>query len=232
MKKAFLLGFRKTLPFQTGVIPFGVLYSTLAANSGLSWWMVMALSIIVFGGSSQLVFIDLYKNLTSGLQAAMGANIVNARHLIYSAGVSRRFSQFKLHWKIILSYLLTDQLYAISQTDLSLQESFSREELSWYYFGSGFCTWIFWQLACGFGGLFGHLVPFAWNLGFSIPLIFMPMLFSVSTHRASYVAALLAATLVFVLKDLPLGLNVFVSILLASFIPFSIERKLKKEDRP
>ncbi|MBX3042057.1 MAG: AzlC family ABC transporter permease, partial [Bdellovibrionaceae bacterium] len=77
--RVFLFGFRKTLPFQSGVIPFGLLYATLAGAVGFPWWITFMLSIVVFGGSSQLVFVDLMQTLASPLQATLGSNIVNAR---------------------------------------------------------------------------------------------------------------------------------------------------------
>lgn len=214
--QAFTLGFRKTLPYQSGVLPFGILYATLAAAVGFPWWLIMFISIVVFGGSSQLVFIDLFQTLHSSFQAVLGANIVNGRHLIYSAGVSQKFSNFPARWKFILGYLLTDQLFATSQSSEKELERILPPYEPWYYFGSGFCTWIFWQASCAFGGVFGHYIPETWNLGFSIPLMFMPLIFSVSHSKTAYLTCALAVIFVVLFQSLPFGLGVFVSILLAS----------------
>lgn len=209
-------GFRATLPLVTGVVPFGVLYATIAVNAGFPWWLILAFSMIVFGGSSQLVFIDLFRHFGSPFQATLGSNIVNARHLIYSAGVSRLFSTFPRPWRIVLCYLLTDQLFAISQSEEEEIATLTEEQKPWYFLGSGACTWSFWVLSTGLGILFGSFVPAAWNLGFSIPLIFMPMLFSVCKSRAAYLTCLVAMVLVFFLREVPFGLGVFFSILLAA----------------
>ena len=224
-RQAFFLGFRKTLPFQSGVLPFGILYATLAASVGFPWWLIMFISIIVFGGSSQLVFIDLFQNLHSAIQAVLGANIVNGRHLIYSAGISQKFSKFQLRWKLLLSYLLTDQLFATSQSSQKELEKVAEEFIPWFYFGSGFCTWIFWQIACAFGGVFGHYIPASWNLGFSIPLMFMPLIFSVSQNKTAYLTCVLAVIFVVLFQKLPFGLGVFVSILLASGLGYVFKIK-------
>lgn len=227
--KVFLFGFRKTLPFQSGVLPFGIMFSTLATAMDQPWWLVILISVIVFAGSSQLVFIDLVQQLGSPLQAVLGSNIVNARHLIYSAGVSQEFSYFPRRWKMILGYLLTDQLYAISQMPSPQRDQLPVEYRPWFYFGSGSCTWFFWVLSTAFGILFGQYIPESWNLSFSIPLMFLPLVFSVSKNRFAYVSCVLAVGFVFVFKNLPFGLGVFVSILLASLIGFFIEKKMKRK---
>lgn len=221
------MGFRKTLPYQGGLIPFGVLYATLATNIGFPWWLTVMMSIVVLGGSSQLVFIDLVKTLGSPLQAVLGANIVNARHFIYSAALSQKFANFSTGWKIVLSYMMTDHLYAISETDSEEIESLPSEYAPWYYFGSALLTLATWIFSAFLGVLFGRFIPQSLNLDFSIPLMFMPLVFSVSKNKYAYLTCFLAIGLVLFLQDLPLGLGVFFSILLSSYIAFVFQRRFK-----
>lgn len=226
-KELFWMGFRKTLPLQGGLIPFGVLYATLATKVGFPWWITLMMSIVVLGGSSQLVFIDLVKTLGSPLQAVLGANIVNARHFIYSAALSRKFANFSLKWKILLSYMMTDHLYAISETDDETIEQLPHDYAPWYYFGSTSITVGAWILSTLLGIFFGRFIPSSWNLEFSIPLMFMPLVFSVAKHKYAYLTCLFAAGLIFLFHELPLGLGVFLSILLSSFIAHLIQRRYR-----
>lgn len=223
-KQAFLHGFRRTLPFQGGVVPFGALFATLAVAAGLKWWLILALSICVFGGSSQLVFIDLYRLLGSPFQAVVGSNILNARHLIYSAGVTREFARFSTKWKLLLAYLLTDQLFAISVTYRDEVREYPAEFQPWFYFGSGFCTWIIWVVSTAAGIAFGNLIPENWNLPFAIPLMFMPIFFSVSKSKYGYLAGALAAVCVFFFQDFPYGLGVLGAIVVGSVGGYFIHR--------
>lgn len=225
-KDFFWRGFRKTLPYQGGLIPFGILYATLSTGVGFPWWITLLMSIIVLGGSSQLVFIDLVKTLGSPLQAVLGANIVNARHFIYSAALSKKFSQFSLKWKLLLSYMMTDHMYAIAETDTPEIEHLPNDIAPWYYFGSGFVTVATWILSAVLGIIFGHFIPRSLNLEFSIPLMFMPLVFSVSKNKYAYLACLFAILLVCLLHELPLGLGVFFSILFSSLATYSVKRRL------
>lgn len=227
-RKIFIQGCKITLPFQTGVIPFGLLYATLATKAGFPWWLVIVFSMVVFAGSSQLVFIDLLSTIGSPLQALLGSNFVNMRHLIYSAGISKDFSHLSTRWKITLSYLLTDQLYAIVETRKSDIEKIPLESRRWYYLGSGFLTWSTWQLSSGLGIFFGRLIPGSWNLDFAIPLMFMPLLFKVCKNKFSYITAILAVVFIVVFQKIPFGLGLFSAIICASLIGYVLEKRFGK----
>lgn len=221
---AFLLGFKSTLPLIAGVLPFGMLYATLANSVGFPPWLIVFISIVVFGGSSQLVFIDLFQTLSSTFQAVLGSNIVNARHLIYSAGVSSHFSSYNLKWRLLLSYLLTDQLYAISETHKKTIDSYSIQIQPWFYFGSGFCTWSSWVLATIAGIIFGQAVPSDWNLAFSIPLMFLPLIFMTSRNLAAFATCLFSVGFVVLFFKVPFGLGVLLAILLSSFFGYQFQK--------
>lgn len=209
-------GFLKILPYQGGVIPFGILYATIATNFGFPWWMVQLFSLIVFGGSSQLVFIDLLGHVGSPFQAVLGSNIVNARHFIYSAGVSREFSRFPKIWRIILGYWLTDQLYAISLAHKEEVAKIPQELRHWFFLGSALGTWAFWFGSSAIGIFFGQLIPSSWNLSFSIPLMFLPLVISVCKDKYAYMTASLAIVLVYLFQGFPYGLGVVLAILVSS----------------
>lgn len=213
-------GFLKTLPFQTGVVPFALLYATLATNIGFPAWLVLFCSVVVFGGSSQLIFIDLLQKISSPFYAVIGSNIVNARHLIYSAAMSSELKKFSKPWRLLLAYLLTDQMYAVFQKDHRLFQELTIDMRSWFLLGSGICTWIFWIFFSGLGITLGQAIPASWNLDFSIPLMFMPMVFILSHHRADYFVSLLAALLTVAFQFLPFGLGVCCAIILSSFLGY------------
>lgn len=205
-------------------MPFGALFATIAVAAGLKWWLIIALSVCVFGGSSQLVFIDLYRLLGSPLQAVVGSNILNARHLIYSAGVTREFARFSLKWKLLLAYLLTDQLFAISITSSEEVRTYPIDTQPWFYFGSGLCTWVVWIGSTILGIAFGELIPESWNLSFAIPLLFMPIFFSVSKSKYGYLAGAIAAVCAALFQSIPFGLGIFCAILTASLGAYLVQK--------
>ena len=61
-KKEFILGVKDTIPLIIGVIPFGIIFGTLAENAGLSFYGTIAFSSIVFAGSAQFIVLGLISN--------------------------------------------------------------------------------------------------------------------------------------------------------------------------
>ena len=58
-KQEFIAGVLEELPLQLGVAPFGIVFGILGIESGLSAAQTICLSLILFGGASQIVFAQL-----------------------------------------------------------------------------------------------------------------------------------------------------------------------------
>src|SRR5690348_14147816 len=114
--KEFWLGIKAELPILVGVIPFGMIYGISALAAGMTPGSAQAMSSIVFAGSAQFVMVQLVEaNVPLAVMLATGF-VVNLRHALYSASLSPYTSRLNLWWKVILSYLLTDEAYAVTIT--------------------------------------------------------------------------------------------------------------------
>ena len=58
--KIFFKGVSDVAPLMIPVVPFGIIFGVLAIDVGLSPLTTMAMSIIIFGGASQIVFLQLF----------------------------------------------------------------------------------------------------------------------------------------------------------------------------
>ena len=56
----FVKGIIDVSPLMIPVVPFGIIFGVLAIDLGLSPLTTMAMSIIIFGGASQIVFLLLF----------------------------------------------------------------------------------------------------------------------------------------------------------------------------
>ncbi len=56
----FLSGLKAELPILIGVIPFGMIYGVLALDAGIPPGAAQAMSTVVFAGSAQIIFTQLY----------------------------------------------------------------------------------------------------------------------------------------------------------------------------
>src|SRR6266540_4613834 len=111
-KTLFWAGVRAELPLEIGGFPFGMIYGALALNTGLSVAAAQLMSSIVFAGSSQFVTTQLVHEVAPTVVIVLTIAIVNLRHMLYSASLAPFLKSLPLRWKILLSYLLTDEAYA------------------------------------------------------------------------------------------------------------------------
>ncbi len=86
--KSFGAGARAVFPLLIGVFPFGLIYGTLAINSGLSPAAAQMMSSIVFAGSSQFIAAQLIHDAAPGIIIVLTIAIVNLRHMLYSASLA------------------------------------------------------------------------------------------------------------------------------------------------
>ncbi len=171
--KIFLKGIIDVSPLMIPVIPFGLIFGILAIDVGFTPLATMGMSLIIFGGASQIVLLQLFSGGASSLVIISSVGAVNSRHLLYGAVVSEHLSDLKLIWKIIISYFLIDQAFARSN------EYFKKNNNKNKYFhliGGGVTCWVIWQSTTFLGIILGAAIPEKLGLSFAVPLTFLALL--------------------------------------------------------
>ena len=171
--KIFLKGLIDVSPLMIPVVPFGLIFGILAIDIGFSPLATMGMSLIIFGGASQIVLLQLFSGGASSLVIISSVGAVNSRHLLYGAVVSEHVSDLKLIWKIIISYFLIDQAFARSN------EYFKKNNDKNKYFhliGGGITCWIIWQTTTFLGIILGSAIPEKLGLSFAVPLTFLALI--------------------------------------------------------
>ena len=171
--KIFLTGIRDVSPLMIPVVPFGLIFGVLAIDVGFTPIQTMGMSLIVFGGASQIVLLQLFSGGASSLVIISSVGAVNSRHLLYGAVVSEHLSDLKLIWKIIISYFLIDQAFAISNEYLKKNKNRNRY---FHLVGGGATCWVIWQSTTFFGIILGASIPEELGLSFAVPLTFLALL--------------------------------------------------------
>ena len=169
----FLKGITDVSPLMIPVVPFGLIFGILSIDIGVSPLATMGMSLIIFGGASQIILLQLFSGGASSLVIISSVGAVNSRHLLYGAVVSEHVSDLKLIWKIIISYFLIDQAFARSN------EYFKKNNDKNKYFhliGGGFTCWVVWQTTTFLGIVLGAAIPEKLGLSFAIPLTFLAIL--------------------------------------------------------
>ena len=210
-RAAFLGGARVNLPMLAAALPIGMALGVIMAERGYSVWQGTVMGMYLFAGLAQLVSLQLLLDDAALWVIVISGLIVNLRHIIYSASISKHFKSYSKGWKLLSSYLLIDQTYALAMAHF---EAYPEEPYKqWFYFGIGALTWVTWLAALLIGFFVGALIPASWGLSFVIHVMFLGMLVSAIKGYPHLAAALVAATIAVLGVDLPHNLGLFVGIL-------------------
>ena len=171
--QVFLKGIIDVSPLMIPVVPFGLIFGILAIDIGFSPLETMGMSLIIFGGASQIVLLQLFSGGASSLVIISSVGAVNSRHLLYGAVVSEHLSDLKLIWKIFISYFLIDQAFARSNE--FLKENKDKNKY-FHLIGGGATCWVIWQFTTFLGIILGAAIPEKLGLSFAVPLTFLAIL--------------------------------------------------------
>jgi len=172
--KTLTKGIADVSPLMIPVVPFGIIFGVIGMELGLSAYMTFGMSVIIFGGASQIVLLQLFSGGASSLVVITSVGAVNSRHLLYGAVFSEYLSHLKLKWKIILSYILIDQAFAVSNT--YFKKNKENEFKHYHLLGAGFTCWTVWQVSTILGVVLGSVIPDELGLSFTISLTFLALL--------------------------------------------------------
>jgi len=203
--KEFWMGVRGELPILLGVTPFGMIYGVLALSAGLTPLESQAMSSVVFAGSSQFMLVQLVNLGTPALIMIATGFVINLRHALYSLSVAPYLKGLSPLWKVLLSYLLTDEAYAV--TIMRLQHQEQSEYKHWFLLGSGIALWSCWQLSTAAGIFLGAQVPPGWGLDFTLALTFIALAVPAISDTPALLAAIVAGITSILTRGLPYKLN-------------------------
>lgn len=212
----FKNGCLQEIPLQLGVFPFGIAYGILGIEVGLTNIQTYLLSIIIFAGVSQIVFAQLFSTFTPSFMIVGTIGIVNLRHILYGVSLSSYLKKLSLKWRVILSYLITDEAFAISYKRFS--EEKKTKYMHFHLLGSGITLWISWQISTLIGIFIGPSIPISLNLEYVIPLSFIAIVVVSINTKIKLIVFIMSALFSILLRDLPWNLWIITSALISIII--------------
>ena len=194
------------LPLSLAVLPWGVLFGSLAVQRGFSWLEAQMFSAIAFGGAVQIVTIELIADNASLFTVLFSAFIISSRHFLYGLTLRDRLSPKPLRWRLSLGFMLTDELFALSGDRRAYRNRFRL----YYALGAGGSFYLAWNLWTFIGIVAGASLPDLTELGldFAIAATFIALVIPEIKTLATLVAVLVAgvSSVIFTLWGFELGL--------------------------
>ena len=204
-----------TVPLLAGAAPFGLIFGAMAAPDGLSAPAALAMSALVFAGSAQFIALTLLAAHAAVAVIVLTTLVVNLRHLLYAASLLPLVERLPLRWRAVLGFWLTDETFAVVNRRRLLQASPQGAGLHWYFLGSGLAMYANWMAWTALGVWAGHGWPWLgrWGLEFAMVATFTAMVAPALRSRPALAAALAAAALALLGRDLPYKLGLMLAAL-------------------
>jgi 4-azaleucine resistance transporter AzlC len=220
----FGAGTRDVMPIVLGAVPFGVLFGALAAQADFSALNTMLMSLVVYSGTIQLIGLNMIAAATPWPLIALASIIVNSRHVFYSAALTPYVRELPVWWRVLLSYGMTDQIYALAERRFGAKDSGKAKH--WYVFATSAALFVAWAISTYVGFEFGDVLKNFDGLGldFAIYATLVALAAPCMDNTRSIVVGLTAGVAAFLLAPVPYQGGLFIAILMGIMVGVLSER--------
>ncbi|HET7385384.1 MAG TPA: AzlC family ABC transporter permease [Nocardioidaceae bacterium] len=185
----------------------GLSFGAITVSAGLPLWLPMLLSVLVFAGAAQFLFVGIVASGGNPVAAVAAGLLVNARHLPFGfavADVLRGSGAGAVSRRVVGSHVMVDEAVAFT---LSQRGDQRRRAAYWM---CGVCLFVSWNLGVVAGAFAGTAVRdtdvFGLDAAFPAVLLalVLPSLRDGSLRRAALAGTVIAlATAPFLSAGLP-----------------------------
>lgn len=221
----FRLGMRASAPVAAGIAAWGLMTGVAMVKSGMSVVEAVAMTVLVYAGSSQLAAIPLIMAGAPAWVVWTTGFCVNLRFVVFSLHL-RSYLMHMPRWRrLVNGFLTADMTYALftSHYPEPARDAEGHAAQESYLAGNYYVTWVAWTGASLAGVALANLIPSAWGLGFAGVLCLVGILCSLASTRLRILAAVVAGATAVAAYALPLKLNIVAAIGVAVIACFWLE---------
>lgn len=220
----FRRGAREMMGITLGISAWGLVTGVAMVKSGLSVWMALLMSLVVFAGSSQLASLPLIAAGAPMWVLWATAFCVNLRFVIFSTQWRMYFGHLPRARRMKIAYFAADLNYVAFLKRFPDGKPAPEQEP--YFWGGVALNWCAWQIPSIAGILLANHVPTEWGLGFAGVLALLGLSYSLLKDRNTWVTAAVAGCAAVAAYALPLRLNIMVAIAVAVAVGLMMEKWL------
>ncbi|WP_066707258.1 AzlC family ABC transporter permease [Curvibacter delicatus] len=209
-----------------GLAAWGLMTGVAMVKSGMSLVESVAMTLLVYAGSSQLAAIPLIAAGAPVLVILATSFCVNLRFVVFSAHMRAYLMHLPRRWRLFVGYLTADLSYVMFTRRYHQPPQNKPEQQAQlaYLLGSATTNWTSWQGASLLGIALAHSVPMHWGLSFAGILALLGVACSLASSRLRVVSAGVAGAAAVAAFALPFKLNIVVAIAAAVALALLLEK--------
>jgi 4-azaleucine resistance transporter AzlC len=186
----------------------GLSFGAISVGSGFDLWVPVLLSVVVFAGASQFMFIGLLASGGNPIAAVLAGLLVNVRHLPFGFAVGDVLGSGWLR-RLAGSHLMIDESVAFA---LAQREGQRRRAAYW---ACGIGLFLCWNAGVAIGALAGTVITDTgvFGLDAAFPAVLLALLLPSLRDRDVRIAALVGTAVALATTPfLPAGLPVLLAL--------------------
>ena len=207
--KALREGVLAGAPLTLSGVPWGIVAGVAMTAAGLSDLQAAAMSALVYSGAAQLAVLPLLSAAPLWI-IFLTALVVSLRYVIYSALLAPHFEHLPPGWRVLLSFVTVDGIFALFITRYQAGDRDPRKH--WFYLGGCLAVYAVWVSSTCVGVFAGSAIPAEWSLGFAATLALIAILVPLLQDRAVVTGAIAAGATSLLLVGAPLKLGLLAAI--------------------
>ena len=222
----FRLGMRDIAPQTPGMVAWGLMTGVAMVKSGISVIEAIAMTLLVFAGSSQLAAIPLLAAAAPAWVILATGFCVNLRFVVFSLHL-RSYLMHQPRWRrLVNGYLTTDITYVLFTRRFHAPPADGAQQQAQeaYLNGTNVLCWVSWMGSSLFGIVLANWIPPAWGLGFAGILCLLGIQCSLTSSRLRLLASVVAGIVAVLVYALPLKLNIVLAIVVAVAVSLAVEQ--------
>ncbi len=217
-------------PLAAGISAWGLMTGVAMVKSGMSVFEALAMTFLVYAGSSQLAAIPLIVAGAPIWVILATGFCVNLRFVVFSLHLRPYLMHLPRWRRLVNGYFTADLSYALFTRQFPTPGATpqQRHEQEAYLAGNYGVTWCSWMGTSVIGIVLANLIPSEWGLGFAGVLCLIGILCSLASTPARLMAAVVAGAAAVAAYAFPLKLNIVVAIAAAVLAGVWLEHRLPR----
>ena len=192
-------GARATFPLAISAMTYGMVFGVISGQHGVSWAEMLAMDLLLFAGSAQLVMIEMWNSPIPVVAIGLAVLVINLRYLLICASLQPVFDRTPLWQKALAMHLVVDENWAVT---IAAHRRGTASPA--FLIGGGLLLLAAWTGGTISGNLLGGQImdPARWGLDFAFVAVFAALSLSLWRGNEDILPWLTAAVLAVVGEQL------------------------------